>query len=380
LIMTALVAVATLMAPSGARADQTSDQRDATRRKKSSVQSELDLARASDVKVEAEVSRLSNELSAQQARAEAARQAAAAAQAEVERANRQLAETESRAATARQLLAKRAVAAYVHPNGQGGLVGAMGTTSLQEAGRREAMLNLVQSNTTELIGVLRATREDQADAAKALQQARAAVTARAGAETKQAAVLRESQQVQQRVHDELQGRIAHLQQESQILAAQEGQLQALLKARTASVSTPAAAAARPADAPAPRAPRAATGGFIWPVDGPVTSEFGPRWGSFHPGIDIADPEGTPISASKTGTVVFAGPNGGYGNFVIIDHGDGTATAYAHQSRIGSSEGEHVSQGQTIGYVGSTGFSTGNHLHFEIRVNGSAVNPRNYLGG
>jgi len=118
---------------------------------------------------------------------------------------------------------------------------------------------------------------------------------------------------------------------------------------------------------------------MWPVNGTVTSEFGPRWGSFHPGLDIADPAGTPIAASKAGVVVFAGSNGGYGLFVIIDHGGGFATAYAHQSRLGVSQGQQVSQGQTIGYVGSTGFSTGNHVHFEIRVNGTAQNPRSYLG-
>jgi murein DD-endopeptidase MepM/ murein hydrolase activator NlpD len=378
LISAVLVATATFIMPTTTGAAQTSD---ATTRKKSSVQSELDLAKASDSKVEAEVSRLGKELSTQRARADSARQAATAAQAEVERANRQLAETDARAATARQMLGRRAVEAYVHPNGQGGLVGAMGTTSLEEAGRREAMLSVVQSDTNELIGVLRATREDQTAAAASLAEARKVVAARAEAESKQAATLLESQQVQMRTHNELQKRIQGLQQESQALSAQEAQLQALLKARAAQV--PAASAAPPVTpgnaAPAPVA-RTSGGGFIWPINGSVTSEFGPRWGSFHPGLDIADPEGTPIAASKAGVVVSAGPNGGYGNFVVIDHGDATATAYAHQSRIAASDGQQVSQGETIGYVGSTGFSTGNHLHFEIRVNGSAVNPRDYLGG
>lgn len=372
------VAAATIIVPSAARADQTSDKRDATRQKKQAVQGQLDLAKASDAKVEAEVARLNKELSAQQARAESSRQAAVAAQAEVDRANRQLSETEARAATARQLLAERAIESYTHPNGQGGVVGVMGASSLEEVGRRAAMLNVVESNTNDLIGQLRAAREDQAGAAAALEEARKAAAARAEAESKQAAALLESQQAQQRAHNELQGRIQELQQESQGLAAQEGQLQALLKARAAPV--PAAPPAGSPSSPLPRAVRAASGGFIWPINGTVTSEFGPRWGSFHPGLDIADPEGTPIAASKGGTVVFAGPNGGYGNFVVIDHGDGTATAYAHQSRLASTEGEQVAQGQTIGYVGTTGFSTGNHLHFEIRVNGSAVNPRDYLGG
>jgi len=118
-------------------------------------------------------------------------------------------------------------------------------------------------------------------------------------------------------------------------------------------------------------------GLIWPVSGPVTSGFGMRWGRLHAGIDIAVAYGTPIHASAAGTVIFAGWMGGYGNFVIIDHGGGLATAYAHQSSIAVGGGS-VSQGQVIGYVGSTGHSFGPHLHFEVRVNGSPVDPLGYL--
>ena len=98
----------------------------------------------------------------------------------------------------------------------------------------------------------------------------------------------------------------------------------------------------------------------------------------HLGIDIAAPDGTPIVAAKSGTVVSAGWGGGYGNVVVIDHGGGFATAYAHQSKLAVSVGQDVTQGQLIGYVGSTGTSTGNHLHFECRLNGVAQNPRGFL--
>ena len=121
-----------------------------------------------------------------------------------------------------------------------------------------------------------------------------------------------------------------------------------------------------------------TSGLIWPVPGPITSPFGMRWGSLHPGIDIGAPMGTPIKAAASGTVLVASYNGGYGNLVVIDHGNGIATAYAHQSQIAVSVGQNVSQGQVIGYVGSTGFSTGPHLHFEVRVNGTPVDPMGYL--
>jgi murein DD-endopeptidase MepM/ murein hydrolase activator NlpD len=119
-------------------------------------------------------------------------------------------------------------------------------------------------------------------------------------------------------------------------------------------------------------------GLIWPVNAPITSPFGPRWGRMHTGIDLGASYGTPIAAAAAGTVIYAGWLGGYGNLTVIDHGGGLATAYGHQSRIAVSFGEQVAQGQTIGYVGSTGHSTGPHLHFEVRVNGQAVDPLGYL--
>ncbi|MDX6507306.1 MAG: hypothetical protein QOG06_1950 [Gaiellaceae bacterium] len=119
-------------------------------------------------------------------------------------------------------------------------------------------------------------------------------------------------------------------------------------------------------------------GFIWPVNGPVTSPFGWRWGRLHAGIDIGVGYGTPIHAAAAGRVVYAGWMDGYGNLVAIDHGRGISTAYGHQSRIAVSNGQLVSQGQTIGYVGCTGHCFGPHLHFEVRINGTPVDPLGYL--
>ena len=129
------------------------------------------------------------------------------------------------------------------------------------------------------------------------------------------------------------------------------------------------------------APSAA--GLIWPVVGPVTSPFGQRClpngdCSFHPGIDIGASAGTPIRAAAAGTIVYAGWMGGYGNLTVIDHGNGLATAYGHQSSIAVGNGASVSQGQVIGYVGCTGYCFGAHLHFEVRVNGAPVDPLGYL--
>ena len=119
-------------------------------------------------------------------------------------------------------------------------------------------------------------------------------------------------------------------------------------------------------------------GFIWPVSGPITSPFGMRWGTLHPGIDIGVPTGTPIHAAAAGTVIYCGWEEGYGNLVVIDHHNGLATAYGHQSRIASSCGQNVAQGEVIGYSGCTGFCTGPHVHFEVRVNGTPVDPLGYL--
>jgi len=121
-----------------------------------------------------------------------------------------------------------------------------------------------------------------------------------------------------------------------------------------------------------------SGGFMWPVQGPVTSPFGWRWGRMHEGIDIGAPAGAPVVASAAGTVIYAGELGGYGNLVVVDHGGGLATGYAHMSAIGVSSDQQVAQGEVVGLVGSTGHSTGPHLHFEVRVNGAPADPLGYL--
>jgi Meckel syndrome type 1 protein len=117
-----------------------------------------------------------------------------------------------------------------------------------------------------------------------------------------------------------------------------------------------------------------------PVEGTVTSNFGPRSGRNHDGIDIAAPTGTAVRAAACGTVSVAGQQSGYGNIVCITHTSQFSTCYAHLSRFGVTSGSQVQQGQVIGYVGCTGNCTGPHLHFETRVNGQAQDPRTYLSG
>lgn len=135
-------------------------------------------------------------------------------------------------------------------------------------------------------------------------------------------------------------------------------------------------------APLPAGPiRHGSGQLIWPVNGPVVSGFGQRWGRLHAGIDIAVPAGTPIRAAASGSIVLlqsSASSGGYGNFVCADHGGGLQTCYAHQSAFAVGSGQSVSQGDIIGYVGCTGHCYGDHLHFEVRVYGAPTDPLGYL--
>ncbi len=125
-------------------------------------------------------------------------------------------------------------------------------------------------------------------------------------------------------------------------------------------------------------PPSGSGILGWPVSGPVTSVFGMRWGRMHEGIDIAVGSGTPVRAAAAGTVIYAGWFGGYGNLVVVDHGGGLSTAYAHNSSVASSVGQAVAAGEVVSYAGNTGNSSGPHVHFEVRVNGSATDPLGYL--
>lgn len=120
--------------------------------------------------------------------------------------------------------------------------------------------------------------------------------------------------------------------------------------------------------------------FKWPVNGVISSSFGPRDGRIHEGLDIAKESGSSIKAARGGRVAFAGWRGAYGKAVIIDHGDGVRTLYAHASKLLVSEGEHVSTGQLVARVGNTGRSTGPHIHFEVLYQGTALDPLKFLPG
>jgi murein DD-endopeptidase MepM/ murein hydrolase activator NlpD len=176
----------------------------------------------------------------------------------------------------------------------------------------------------------------------------------------------------QGVRDGRRATLAKVQSSRHRLEGDLSKMQAQVRAQLRAAQGPSSVSAGPI--------RRGSGRFIWPVNGPITSPFCERraWEACHPGIDIGVPSGTPIRAADSGTVRIAGWVGGYGNYTCIQHTASLSSCYGHQSSIQVSVGQNVSQGQVIGLVGCTGLCFGDHLHFEARINGSVVNPLNYL--
>ncbi len=245
----------------------------------------------------------------------------------------------------------------------------MFSESVGEAARKSGLVTRVTRADRERIEEFLSLHKDLAEDKAVLDELSAAAErAKAQIEAEQVE-LEETQARLEASRAEKERRIEELIAEVDALQKEEARIQALL-------------APTPGRGPGGTVPVGGRGKFGWPVSGPVTSGFGQRCGSsgcrMHSGIDIAAPVGTPVGASAAGTVVAAGNQGAYGLTVIIDHGDGFATLYAHLSTISVSSGQRVSRGTVVGAVGMTGNSTGPHLHFEIRYGGSPVDPIAYL--
>ena len=250
---------------------------------------------------------------------------------------------------------------------------------------RYQYLSRIQSQDASIADRVRALRDRTLHTVERVRAARDAIAAR------KAELERTQSELQARQGDLTAARQRHRQALSQVQSSEvrlegdvseiQGEIQARLQAAQAAQQAQAAQdpAAAPA-APAGIVQGESSSGFIWPVNGPVTSPFCEQraWESCHPGIDIAVPTGTPIHAAAAGTVAIAGPESGYGNYTCIEHGGGVSTCYAHQESISVSVGQHVSQGQVIGISDCTGLCFGPHLHFEVRVNGTPVDPMGYL--
>jgi murein DD-endopeptidase MepM/ murein hydrolase activator NlpD len=237
---------------------------------------------------------------------------------------------------------------------------------------RYEYLRRIEEQDASIVDRVRGLRDETRDTVERIEAARDEIAARK-AELERTRMELEAREAElDAVRARKQGALDEVQSTQQRLEGDigdlEGEIQAQLQAAQSETTAPL---------PAGPIQGESASGFIWPVNGPVVSPFGMRWGRLHAGIDIAVPAGTPIRASKSGTIALAAPYGGYGNYTCIDHGGGVSSCYAHQSSFAVTSGS-VSQGQVIGYVGCTGHCFGDHLHFEIRVNGAPTDPLGYL--
>lgn len=319
---------------------------------------ELKALQASDTQLLKAVKTLNQQVTTADAATQNGRQSVAAAQAAANTAQTRLSQAEKSMGALRGALVKRAVQEYKRP--QQFVFTSTNSEDINAASRRKALLDSVTATDKDVLDQLHATRDDLLRQRAAAERAKQIAVARQHALETELRQLVRDKQAKGRLSAALEKRIQEVQNEAAALAGSDANIRTILGTGSQGVG------------------KVSGSGLAWPLNGRLTSGFGYRWGRLHAGIDIAAPKGTPIHAAKAGTVVFAGVMSGYGNVVIIDHGGGLSTLYGHQSRLGSRRGQQVAQGQVIGFVGSTGHSTGNHCHFETRVNGRPQNPRRFL--
>jgi murein DD-endopeptidase MepM/ murein hydrolase activator NlpD len=313
---------------------------------------------------------------------DAKRDELARTQDELRRVRARLVRLRARLERARTVLADRLVELYKsdQPDIVSVVLDANGFADLLENG---AYLQRIGQQDRAIITAVRDAKVEMAAAARRLgaleeRQQRIAIqiAERRNAVAKVRVEVQGKRDAIDRVRDQKQGLLgtvrahAHdIDEDIKALQAQQARIEAQIRSAQGGVGS------------LPAGPIRGGGRFIWPVNGPITSPFCEQrsWESCHPGIDIGVPAGTPIRAAGTGSVVIAGWVSGYGNYTCIDHGGSVSTCYGHQSAIHVSVGQHVAQGQVIGLVGCTGLCFGDHLHFEVRINGAVTNPLNYLG-
>ncbi len=332
-----------------------------------SVRTELKQAKRSEAAIAADLDAVRERLAATRARLADTQARLRVTRREQKKVADALAATQARLRERETTLARRMAADY--RRGPGGYASVLlGARSMSDLLTRAYFVKAVVRYDAGLIAGIREDREAVLRwKAQVDEKARAAEGLRAELAAQQAEEWRDLV-AQKSLLAEARARRAELEDEMQALAEDSARIAARLRALDA---TPAGRARRLV---------AFTGGFVRPVPGRVTSGYGNRFhpilrrSRLHTGVDMAGATGTTISAAASGTVVYSGRMRGYGNVVVIDHGGGVSTLYAHCSALLVNDGARVTQGQAIARVGSTGLSTGPHLHFEVRKNGSPVNP------
>ncbi len=357
--------------------EQAREERNRVRAEKAEAARELDIAQADDAAVATALRDITDIVNAQQAEVdessrqlELSRETAIAAEEAIFAADAEQAELEAG-------LANRAVAGFL--NSDRGAATFFSSDDLTQAIRQTSMLEEANADTSDLLEELRIVREDRQVAESLAAEAVLEAEALELELEENLATWEVEKGVQEELKAEMAARVAVWEAEVAEFEAEDARLTEIIRAEQAKNNpvVPTSTAA-----PAPGTP--SVSGFQWPINASVSSSFGyrvhPIFGTrrLHSGIDLGAGSGTPIAAAKSGTVIAAGWQGGYGNTVVISHGEGITSLYAHQSSIAVSVGDEVNRGDIIGFVGSTGWSTGPHLHFEIRVNGVAVDPLPYM--
>lgn len=391
--------------------------RDAVRADRARAAADLDPLLAANEQIEDALRVLTEDLATRQAELDATRSQLERARLEVITAQDEVIQEQQNIADLREQLQRQAITAYVQPRGDGG-DDVLRASDLNEGERRRALVSAVQTSQADILDELRVAEANRELAVARAEAAQRDIESRELQAQQQVVDVDEAIANQQRLEAILAERIAEFQGEVDLLAADEAALQAEItglvveeEQRQAAIAEAARIAAERervareeeerrqaqlaalargeapaqeaavsrADAALVSAPDAGGIGLSWPVNGTVTSNFGPRWGRQHNGIDIAANTGTTVASAGPGTVIAAGFSGGFGQRVLIQHSGGMVTLYAHLSVINVTNGQTVSAGSSIGAVGCTGSCTGPHLHFETRVGGTAYDPRNYLG-
>ena len=344
---------------------QSADDLDENQEQQDQLNSQLDVLQADHAELVAALEATGARVRRQEAAKREAEQRLEVARAEVRAAQAAVVEMQAEIADLGRQADEDAVDLYMNPEPA---LTVMDTDDLTQATRRDALLSTIVSRHTDVLDRLGGLQVDLVDAEARSRDAAAAVETERAEVAARLADYQATLQEQQRLESALAGRIADVQDEADALAEEEAAIRAALAQASQAPVGPGGSIDTP--------PSAA--GLVWPAQGTITGVFGEDRGDhIHAGIDIANGTNTPIYAANDGTVI-GGCGGGYGNCILIDHGDGMVTLYAHQNSIIVGAGQRVSRGQQVGYMGCTGSCTGTHLHFETRINGVAYDPMNYL--
>ena len=387
-MLVALSSAGLLVDGAGADSTSTRAERDRIRAERAAAAAQLEPLLAEDEELEAAVAELVGYTESQQERVDAIRREIGQTDATIADVEARIVAGEAERDRLGEVARSAAVDAYV--DGARDDDAWLRTSDLSAASRQQFLTDAVVRNVDDLIDAVRGV-EARLDADRTeLGAARAAAEALRVEEQARLDELSAALEEQRRLEAALQVRIDDFQAEVDALAAEESRLGVLLERQVADEE----AARRAAEEAARRAAERANGGgggrtsgggapaagvsMRWPANGVVTSRFGPRWGRVHRGIDIGAATGSSVVAAAGGSVIQAGTNGAFGTSVIVDHGGGVATLYAHLSALSVESGDTVGSGDQLGAVGCTGSCTGPHLHFEVRIGGVAYDPMLYL--